>query len=63
MCPFLQPMIVTALGPVVNVSSGIAQTLERSDRIPPTVSVGNLVSLSFIQLHAVSAIWLLKLIW
>ncbi|KDP21790.1 hypothetical protein JCGZ_00577 [Jatropha curcas] len=37
-----KPLIVNPLGPVANVSSGIAPALERSDRIPPAVSIGSL---------------------
>ncbi|XP_021665007.2 protein TOPLESS-RELATED PROTEIN 2 isoform X1 [Hevea brasiliensis] len=37
-----KPLIVNALGPVANVSSGIAPVLERSDRIPPAVTISSL---------------------
>ncbi|KAJ6433832.1 hypothetical protein OIU84_017522 [Salix udensis] len=37
-----KPLIVNALGSVANVSSGLASSLERSDRIQPAVSIGNL---------------------
>ncbi|CAK7340124.1 unnamed protein product [Dovyalis caffra] len=39
------PLIVNALGSVANVSSGLASSLERSDRIQPAVSIGNLGSM------------------
>ncbi|KAJ9179749.1 hypothetical protein P3X46_008082 [Hevea brasiliensis] len=36
-----KPLIVNAFGPVANVSSGIPPVLERSDRIPPAVSISS----------------------
>ncbi|KAJ0014898.1 hypothetical protein Pint_21710 [Pistacia integerrima] len=40
-CLFWQPLIVNALGPVGNVSSAIALTLEWPDRIPLAVSINS----------------------
>ncbi|KAK9272579.1 hypothetical protein L1049_002953 [Liquidambar formosana] len=40
-----KPLIVNALGPVGNVSAGIAPTLERPDRIPPPVSISSLATM------------------
>ena len=48
----LQPLIVNALGPAVNVSAAMSASLERPDRIQSAVSINNLVSLVF-QVHLV----------
>ncbi|KAJ4951831.1 hypothetical protein NE237_028663 [Protea cynaroides] len=37
-----KPPIVNALGPVGNVTTALASPLDRSDRIPPQVSIGSL---------------------
>lgn len=54
----LQPLIVNALGPVANVSSGIAPVLERSDRIPPAVTISSLVRLAFFS----HLLWVLSIV-
>ena len=43
----MQPAIGNMVGTVSNVSSPRASILERSDRIPPSVSMNSLVSLQF----------------
>ncbi|OVA18462.1 WD40 repeat [Macleaya cordata] len=40
-----KPPIVNALGPVVNVSAPLPTTLERSDRVPPAVSISGLAAM------------------
>ncbi|KAF6138778.1 hypothetical protein GIB67_040910 [Kingdonia uniflora] len=43
--PQIVNALVNAIGPVSNVSSPLAPTLERSDRVPPAVSISNLASM------------------
>ncbi|KAA8525101.1 hypothetical protein F0562_007035 [Nyssa sinensis] len=40
----VKPPVASALGPIANVSAPIASALERSDRIQPPVSIGNLAT-------------------
>lgn len=47
----LQPAIAGGLGPIPNVSASPSHAVERTDRIPQPMSLGNLVMISSISIY------------